>query len=139
MANPVSDKTTVAGDTVTQRWQAEVTERLPPQAVTGRFPPSPPPRMLTCLETGLLMAERYRVLTGPIGQTSGEAEVYRCRDEDSGEAVAVKLYRPTLMPNQAVIEGLTGLAHPHVVKLRDFGEYAGRFYEVSEFCEGGTL
>ncbi|MEI6415374.1 MAG: serine/threonine-protein kinase, partial [Pseudomonadota bacterium] len=107
--------------------------------VTGRFPLSIPPRRLTGLERGLLIAERYRVLSGPMGQISGEAEVYRCRDEDSGEAVAVKLYRPTLMPNPAVIEGLAGLAHPHVVKLRDFGEYAGRFYEVSEFCEGGTL
>ncbi|CAK0761571.1 non-specific serine/threonine protein kinase [Gammaproteobacteria bacterium] len=144
MADSVSDEWSdemTEGGAVTQRWQAEVTARLPSQAVTERFTTSTTIRRRTSpgLETGLMIGERYRILEGPIGHTSGEAEVYRCRDEDSGEDVAVKLYRPGLMPHQAVIEGLAGLVHPHVVTLRDFGEFAGRFYEVSEFCAGGTL
>lgn len=32
-----------------------------------------------------------------------------------------------------------GLSHPHIARIHDFGEGAGRLYYVMEFCEGGSL
>jgi len=82
---------------------------------------------------------RYSVLSGPLGGKTGEAEVYQCRDEDSGSIVAVKLYRNTSKPRQEVIDQLLNLKHPHLVELKSASIWQGRFYEVMEFCSGGVL
>jgi hypothetical protein len=86
-----------------------------------------------------MVAGRYRVLAGPLGGVSGEAEVYRCRDEHSEEELAVKLYRHDATPKEAVIQRLEGLAHPYILRLLAHGHWQGRFFEVSELCAGGVM
>ncbi|CAK0756799.1 Non-specific serine/threonine protein kinase [Gammaproteobacteria bacterium] len=88
---------------------------------------------------GMLVADRYRVLEGPLGSISGEAEVFRCHDEHSATEVAVKIYRCQARPKEEVIAQLQGVRHPHVLCLLTIGQWRERFYEVAEYCAGGTL
>lgn len=84
-------------------------------------------------------AEAFTVLDGPLGNTSGEADVYACRDENSGRLVAIKLYRYHFRPKKEVIQQLQGLVHPNLVTIKDSGQWRGQFYEVMELYEEGVL
>ncbi len=86
-----------------------------------------------------VIADRYRVVAGPLGIHSGEAEVFRCQDEAEGREVAVKLYRYYATPNPEVIAELLGIVHPNIVRLFTHGRWSGRYYEVMEFCAGGVF
>ena len=83
--------------------------------------------------------DRYRVIEGPLGEQTGEAEVYRCHDEEMDQQVALKLYILDAQPKEKVLEELRHLSHPDIVRLLDWNRWQGRFYEVMEFCKGGTL
>jgi serine/threonine protein kinase len=111
--------------------------RLKP--VTARLQETAPLMAALHLQTGLQIADRYRVEAGPLGGISGEAEIYRCHDEQNGMEVAVKLYRHNTAPRQEVLKNLLGLVHPDIVSIKAYGSWSGRFYEVMEFCQGGSL
>lgn len=134
---------------VTKRYKPSVTKRFEPKSartqddsVTKRFvapdageePASP----AKGLPAGTLVADSYRVVEGPLGAITGEAEVYLC-DDGRGGAVVLKLYHYDLNPKEAVIAQLEGLVHPNTVRLITHGLWAGRFYEVMEYCAGGVL
>jgi serine/threonine protein kinase len=68
---------------------------------------------------------------------SGEAEVYSM--EQDGKKFAFKYYYPQYKPKDAILKKLKGLTHPDIIALIDHGIYAGRFFEISEFAEGGSL
>lgn len=114
---------------VTQAWE-------PDAAITQRFD-EPPAR--AAKPQPALLAGRYRVLHGPLGQHSGEADVFHCRDEDGGAEVVVKLYRYKAQPKSAVIEQLQGLSHPAIIHLQRYGHWQERFYEVMDYCAGGVM
>ncbi|MEW5722304.1 MAG: serine/threonine-protein kinase [Thermodesulfobacteriota bacterium] len=129
---------------------ARVTDRLPetsdaePKArVTDRLDTMPRPETAPPpswrVGPGQIVNGRYRLEEGPLGQDTGEAQVYRCLDRRTSEEVALKLYKPGLSPKPEVVEGLHHLDHPNLVGLRDYGDWEGRFYEVLEFCRGGSL
>ena len=146
---------------ITQRMLAEepVTRRAPQEdGITRRLDPSLPAdakqllhnitaRMrdeavlmaVLQLKPGIQIADRYRVKAGPLGGVSGEAEIYRCVDERTGNTVAVKLYRHNMAPKEDVLKGLLGLNHPDIVSIKDYGLWTGRFYEAMEYCEGGSM
>lgn len=129
-----------SNDGVTRRYIDPVTLRYVPEGVTLRYESSTAiPFRDSSAKGGILVAERYRVLAGPLGGLSGEAEVFRCRDEHSAMEVAVKLYRYQARPKEEVIRQLQGIHHPHVLCLLAVGHWNERFYEVSEYCAGGTL
>ena len=76
----------------------------------------------------------------------GMGVVYRARDPESGEVVAVKVPAPGLMfvpsalkrfDNEA--EAGARLDHPAVVPHRWLGESGGRSFIVSDFCDGPDL
>ncbi|MCG8609032.1 MAG: serine/threonine protein kinase, partial [Pseudomonadales bacterium] len=130
---PVTQRYTIAAPempaaaplSVTQHyvWQAPENER----SRVGQF------------NQGVLLADRYRILSGPLGESSGEGEVYCCQDEERAQKVAVKLYHGQNAPKQSVIEQLQGLVHPYIVRLQDYGQWQGQFYEVMDYCTGGVL
>jgi hypothetical protein len=91
------------------------------------------------LRAGDVLAGRYTIIDGPLGSRTGEADVYRCEDGESGDVVAVKYYRAAVQPKEEVLKRLRGLKHDDIVQLRAMGDSQGRFYEVMEFCAGGTL
>ncbi|MEW6265605.1 MAG: serine/threonine-protein kinase [Thermodesulfobacteriota bacterium] len=128
---------------------ARVTERLPQgpagERVTQAMPSpaerkkKPGPSESGALSAGETIAGRYQVLEGPLGQASGEARLYLCADLTGREKVALKFYQPGLSPKPEVLENLVNLSHPNLVSLRGYGQWAGRFFEVMEYCQGGSL
>ncbi|HSJ56799.1 MAG TPA: serine/threonine-protein kinase, partial [Anaerolineae bacterium] len=92
---------------------------------------------------GARLSERYRIET-LIGQ-GGMGQVYRARDEQTGEAVAVKVLspRPGLQDPQRrfrrEFRALSALGHPNVVAVRDHGDAGGQPFFVMEYVGGGDL
>jgi len=65
--------------------------------------------------------------------------VYRCLDMQQDETVALKLYNKQMHPKRAVMESMLNLHHPNLVSLLGVGRWSGQFYEVMEYCAGGSL
>ncbi len=117
---------------VTRRYPDAEAAAAPAAEGTPRARPGTPP-------PGSVLADDFRIEAGPLGGTTGEAEVYRCYDLVRDRTVAVKLYRHALQPKQAVITQLQGLSHPNIIRLISHGQWRGRFYEVMEYCSGGVM
>ena len=82
---------------------------------------------------------RYRIDAGPIGRPTGEAEVYCCTDDLTGETVALKLYYDKITPKEEILRSLLAMRHPDVIGLRAAGVWSDRCYEAMDFCSGGSL
>ena len=93
----------------------------------------------TALAAGELVGDRYRVEAGPLYVATGEADVFQCEDTQTGEMVALKFYHQSIAPKESILNSLIKLRHPGIVTLRDYGSWQGRFYEVMDFCVGGSL
>jgi len=124
---------------VTERFdEGRATERFGDFRPTDRFVPDTPAARAATLAVGDIVNDRYQV-EEMVAAASGEAEIYRCVDVMMRDAVALKLYRVNVAPKQSVLERLYRLRHPNIVALRDYGAWGNRFYEVSDYCEGGSL
>jgi serine/threonine protein kinase len=84
-------------------------------------------------------------LHGQLGE-GGLAHVFRARDEQTGEWVALKRLRPGLRLSQGIrarfrneVRALATLDHPHVVKIRDFGSTEETVWIAMELIDGATL
>jgi predicted Ser/Thr protein kinase len=94
---------------------------------------------------GQLINERWRV-GAPLAR-GGMSTVYRGRDEQTGEPVAVKILRPDLKPElrsaerfQREARAAARLDHPNIVALRGHGEFeGGQFFLVMEYIDGVSL
>ena len=96
------------------------------------------------LEPGERFADRYEILAA-IGR-GGMGSVYRARDADLDEEVAIKTVRPELLTDPVVVERFKDeirlarrLTHRNVVRTHDFGEFGGVYYLTMEFVEGITV
>ena len=127
------------GDSVTQREELADADPALLEQVTARLQDEAALFAVLQLQPGTQIADRYRVEAGPLGGLSGEAEIYRCRDERTGMEVALKLYRHNMAPKADVLKSLLGLVHPDIVSVKDYGTWCGRFYEVMEYCLGGSM
>lgn len=77
-------------------------------------------------------------VTSVISQNlTGEADIYLV--ERAGERFVYKLYRAQTPPKLEVLERIKELQHPNVIRLLDFGETNGQFYEIMEYAAGGTI
>ncbi|MFO7882520.1 MAG: serine/threonine-protein kinase [Kosmotogaceae bacterium] len=85
-----------------------------------------------------VIANRYKVVE-EISTQGGEADVFRCQDLHDHKEVAVKIYRAHLKPKKELQEVMLNLSHDNIVKLLNFDLWNGRFFEVMEYIEGGTL
>jgi serine/threonine-protein kinase len=94
---------------------------------------------------GGLFAERYEVL-GTVGK-GGMGVVYRARDRQLDEVVALKVVRsevlkedPTLLDRfKQEIKLARRITHRNILRTHDFGETAGTPYISMEYLEGVTL
>ena len=95
---------------------------------------------------GHVIANRYEVL-GLLGE-GGMGIVYRCRDQSTGQLVALKrvIPPPGNLANEYLMwfykeaRALAALDHPHIVKARDFGQLRdGSPYLVMELVQGVSL
>lgn len=96
-----------------------------------------------------LIAGRYAMddpANNWLGQ-GGMAEVYRGKDTQTGEPVAIKVIKSDLAASRPDLlqrfiregEALRRLNHPHIVKMLAAAEKEGRHYLVMEYVEGGSL
>ncbi len=98
----------------------------------------------THLVTGQRFANRYEVL-GTIGE-GGMGMVYRAKDLELEEEVAIKTLRPELVADATVLERFKSeirlarrISHRNVVRIHDFGESAGIDFLTMEYVEGITV
>ena len=129
---------------VTCQYQSETSIQITQRYIaTADTPASISSKKKTAKRPGLacntLIAERYCIQDGPLGNLSGEADVYQCLDNINQQIVAVKLYYYHAVPKEDVILILQQLNHPNIITLFEYGEWQGRFYEVMQFCAGGVM
>ena len=96
------------------------------------------------LETGAVLAQRYEIL-----QTLGEGgmgAVYKAKDLELDRLVALKVIRPELAKNPAIIERFKQelllsqrVTHRNVIRIYDLGEGDGVKFITMEFIEGQDL
>ncbi len=97
------------------------------------------------LSSGGTLAGRYEIL-GVLG-AGGMGVVYRARDTELGETIAIKTLRPDAMQDDpSLIERFKQeirlarrITHRNVVRTHDLGEENGMYYITMEYVQGTTL
>jgi serine/threonine-protein kinase len=121
------------------------TARDPEVTLSGDSPTIPIPSAGAVLGRGQVFADRYEVV-GTLGQ-GGMGVVYRARDRQLDEVVALKLLRPEALASDPTllerfkqeIKLARRITHRNVLRTHDFGETAGVPYISMEYLEGVTL
>jgi len=117
----------------TQRLPECLTERQErPGSEAVAFP------SLGVLPAGTEIAGRYKV-ESELSVSGGEADVFCCLDKETGQKVAVKVYRGKLSPKEDLIDILVNIKHENLIALLAFNKWNNRFIEVMEFAEGAAL
>ena len=122
------------GNATVREGSATVREEAPPRSrdepVAGWLPPT--------------LAADYRIVQ-PLPALGGEADLYvlerRRPAPDAGGAarLVAKVYRHGITPKDDVIRRVHEADIPHVVRLEDRGQDAGRSWELMEYAEHGSL
>jgi CheY-like chemotaxis protein/tRNA A-37 threonylcarbamoyl transferase component Bud32 len=96
------------------------------------------------LTTGARFADRYEIMA-VVGR-GGMGTVYRAKDIELGQEVAIKTLRPEFLADDTILERFKSeirltyrITHRNVVRTHYFGEWAGAYYLTMEFVEGVTL
>jgi serine/threonine protein kinase/tetratricopeptide (TPR) repeat protein len=119
--------------------------------VGGVTPASPPPRRASglfvsaaVLQTGDVLGGRYEVLQ-LLGE-GGMGAVYKARDRELDRFVALKLIRPELASNPAILARFKQelllahqVTHKNVIRIYDLSEADGVRFITMEFIEGVDL
>ena len=99
-----------------------------------------------CLKPGQVLADQWRVLgPKPLG-TGGMSEVWKARDVNTGQAVAVKALPREMADNERAVATLRREAkigrqieHPNICRFYSFNTHDGVNFVVMEFVNGPTL
>ena len=90
------------------------------------------------------LAQRYDIL-GEAGH-GNMGNVYKARDRETGETVALKLIKPEIAQDQAMMERFKNellfarkITHKNVCRVYDFNRVGGTAYTSMEFVEGESL
>jgi CheY-like chemotaxis protein len=97
------------------------------------------------LSPGQLFAERFEILE--VVGTGGMGTVYRARDRELGEDIAIKVIHPNLLRGDSTLRErfkteirlARRISHENVVRTHDLGECAGVSFVTMEYVEGITL
>ncbi len=100
----------------------------------GLFPEK---RQVGLLGKGDRLSEWGGEIVSVISLNSGEAEVYLARKDRT--QYAVKIYRSGFAPKHEVLDVLTGINHPALIKTNAIGTHQGLFFEVLRYAEGGPV
>jgi len=98
----------------------------------------------TRLAMGMRFASRYEILA--ILGAGGMGMVYKARDTDLSDVVALKMLRPGMMVDAEQLDRLKSelklarkITHPNVLRTYDFGDFQGVPYISMEYVRGLTL
>ena len=96
------------------------------------------------LEPGSTFADRFTIVR-EIGEVD-DGPVSQATDTTTAEDVALKLFRPELVPDEASVKRLLAEAsaarqiqHPNVVAIYDVAQWEGQPYLTMELVRGGNL
>jgi serine/threonine protein kinase/tetratricopeptide (TPR) repeat protein len=136
-----NDAETIFGSPVNPKYHDSPTEIGPTsRTVPGEY--SEPGR--SDLPPGYLLAQRYEVLS-LLGE-GGMGAVYKARDVELARTVALKVIRPDLARNRAILDRFkqelilaTQVTHRNVVRIYDLGEAEGIKFITMEYVEGEDL
>lgn len=99
---------------------------------------------LTGIAPGALMGQRFEILT--VLGAGGMGVVYKARDKELDDLVALKMLKRDLWGDKAQLERLKSelklarrITHPNVLRTFDFGEIDGVPYISMEYVRGVTL
>ncbi len=113
---------------------------LIPGATVG----SPSDHASTRLATGMRFAGRYEILA--ILGAGGMGMVYKARDVELSDIVALKMLRPGMLVDAEQLDRLKSelklarkITHPNVLRTYDFGDFQGVPYISMEYVRGLTL
>jgi len=91
-----------------------------------------------------VLSQRYDIL-GEAGHGS-MGNVYKARDRETGEVVALKLLKPEIASDQAMMERFKNellfarkITHKNVCRVHEFNRIGGIAYTSMEFVEGESL
>jgi serine/threonine protein kinase/tetratricopeptide (TPR) repeat protein len=112
--------------------------------------PSPPPisdsalRLAQLFPPGTLLGARYRILR-VLGE-GGMGAVYQARDQELDRIIALKVIRPELAGNPAILQRFKqelilarNVTHRNVVRIFDLGEADGIKFLTMEYVDGEDL
>jgi hypothetical protein len=90
------------------------------------------------------LSQRYEIL-GAAGHGS-MGNVYKARDQETGEVVALKLLKPEIASDQAMMDRFKNellfarkITHKNVCRVHEFNRLGGIAYTSMEFVEGESL
>jgi eukaryotic-like serine/threonine-protein kinase len=154
----VSDSPTMvdipSGDLSDSPTMVDISSHLGPDSPTmvegTPLPGRPAPRVQrtqsnpSMLRPGTLLGQRYEVLK--ILGEGGMGAVYKARDVELNRMVALKVIRPDLATNQAIIDRFkqelllaTQVTHKNVIRIYDLSEADGMKFITMEYVEGEDL
>lgn len=117
-----------------------------PEAEALILEPSAPPEGAPQLSSTALAAvsQRYDILAAAGHGSMGN--VYKARDRETGEIVALKLLKPEIASDQAMMERFKNellfarkITHKNVCRVHEFNRIGGIAYTSMEFVEGESL
>jgi len=98
----------------------------------------------TSLRDGAVLGRRYEILQ-LLGE-GGMGSVYRARDREVNRVVALKVIRPEMTGNPAILDRFKQelvlshqVTHKNVIRIYDFGDADGVKFITMEFVEGQDL
>jgi len=96
------------------------------------------------LEPGMLLAQRYEIVQ-MLGQ-GGMGAVYKATDVELNRTVAVKVIRPDLARDKAIVDRFKQelllahqVTHRNVIRIYDLSEADGMKFITMEYVEGENL
>ena len=91
-----------------------------------------------------VLSQRYEILTEAGHGSMGN--VYKARDRETGEIVALKLLKPEIASDQAMMDRFKNellfarkITHKNVCRVHEFNRIGGIAYTSMEFVEGESL